>query len=175
MQKVTLGQTLIYQPAALKWFMALKVTMTSALSILLSWQILYSWRVLVLSTVIFICHMHAGDGIQDHFVPPPEVFLKQQLQKLLVGQRWGPTSAWIHSFLNAVEGHQGQELILKDLLSVVDHIVNHHSPKIPIRKIGDLLCSGCTHQHRSLDGREHAATCTIWPANTPKGNRQTPI
>ena len=38
-------------------------------------------------------HMpHAGDGVQNHFVPP-EVSLKQQLQILLVGQRWGPTSA----------------------------------------------------------------------------------
>ena len=64
MQKVTLiyqlgrpHNTLIYPSEALKWFMALKVTTTSAPSILWLWQILYSCRVLVFSTVIFIGHM----------------------------------------------------------------------------------------------------------------------
>ena len=87
---------------------------------------------------------HAGNSVQDYLITP-EVLLKHQPQVLLKGQRWVPISLLICPLLNTIERHQGMVLVLKNQLSVVYHIVDHHSPKITIRKIGGLLCSGRVH------------------------------
>ena len=81
----------------------------------------------------------------QNYLITPEVPLKHQPQVLLKGQGWVPISVLICPLLNAIERHQGRVLVFKNQLSVVYHIVDHHSPKILVRKIGGLLCSGSTH------------------------------
>ena len=90
---------------------------------------------------------HAGDRIQDNLITP-KVVLQQQLQVLLKGQWTSPPSALICLPPNTIQEHQGQVLIPINQLAVVNHIVDHHSPKVPVRKIGGQPCSGCTHHQR---------------------------
>ena len=93
---------------------------------------------------------HAGDHVQDNFVIP-KVALQHQLQVLLKGQQTGPSSALMCLPLNTIQGHQAQVLISINQLAVVNHIVDHHSPKVQVRKIGGQMRSGHMHCQRHFD------------------------
>ena len=130
------------------------MTTTSARSRASSCQILYSCRVLMLNTVIFNDHMQ--ETAYRTISSPQKLHCSIQSQVLLKGQWTGPSSALICLLPNTIQGHQGQVLIPINQLAVVNHIVDHHSPKVLVRKIGGQPCSGHTHCQRLFDHTKKA-------------------
>ena len=94
--------------------------------------------VLLKSLCIQHCDLHwphTRDGMQYYLIIP-EIPPEHQATVLLERQ-WGiPTPTRIHLLLNAIQWHQGQELIVVNQLLVVYNVVDHHPPKITVRKIG---------------------------------------
>ena len=122
------------------------MTMTSARSRASSYWILYSCRVLMLNRVIFNDHMQE--------TAYRTIFSPQKLCCSINHRYCLKDSGLVLICLDlppAIQGHQGQVLVVINQLAVVNHIVDHHSPKILVRKIGSQLCSGHTHHQRLFD------------------------
>ena len=68
------------------------------------------------------------------------------MQVLLKRQRRSPPSDLPCLNFHSIIGHQRQIFIFDHQLVVVCHETDHHSPEVPIRKIGGLLQSGSAHQ-----------------------------
>ena len=99
-----------------------------------------------------------------HAIPlhHPEIPPEQQAQVLLKRQ-WGiPTPIGICLLLYTIHQHQGRELVVINQLPVVHHEVDHHPPKIMIRKVGGLLWCGCAHQQWLLYGHKQTITSPIY-------------
>ena len=88
--------------------------------------------------------------------------MQQHPEVLLEGKGHHPSSARIWSiFLNPVEGHQSVVLVSIYQLAMIHHIVDHHSSKIPIGKIGIVPICGIAHSHALLDGMKQTVAHPI--------------
>ena len=87
---------------------------------------------------------HTRHSKQDCFVTP-KISLEQQMQVLFERQRRGPPSDLPSLNLHTIVRHQRHVFVFDHELAVVYHETDHHSPEVPIRKIGGLLRSGSVH------------------------------
>ena len=104
--------------------------------------------VLLKSLLIDHCDLHqphTRDGMQYYLITP-EIPPEQQVTVLLEQKREIPTPTGIWPLLNTIKRHQGKELILVYQLSMVYNAVDHHPPKVMVRKIGGL--PRCSSVHR---------------------------
>ena len=106
------------------------------------------------------CPPHTWHSKQ-HCLVTPKISSEQQVQVLLVWQRRSPPSDLPCLNLNPIIGHKRQIFILEHQLPVVYHEANHHSPEIPIRKIGGLLRSGSAHRQRLFQCRKQTVSSPI--------------
>ena len=103
---------------------------------------------------------HAWHSKQDCFVTP-KISLEQQMQVLLKRQGRRPPSDLPCLNFHSIIWHQRQIFIFNHQLAVVCHETDHHSPEVPIRKIGGLLQSGSAHQQRLFQCGEEAVPSPI--------------
>ena len=136
-------------PAALKWLTPLYTITISASSIALSCRILYSCMVFELNTVIFTDHIqdtanNATSLPQSLFGATGEDTVYKTEEGSTLWTAAPPPQPQHHNDLTMTK------LVLQDQLVVVYHEEDHHSPEVPVGKIGGLPQSGSAHQHRLL-------------------------
>ena len=103
---------------------------------------------------------HAWHSKQDCFVTP-KISSEQQMQVLLKRQRRSPPSDLPCLNFHSIIWHQRQIFIFDHQLAVVYHETDHHSPEVPIRKIGGLLWSGSAHWQQLFQWGEEAVSSPI--------------